>query len=1193
MPKHPKPTQTRPRAGDPAPPAAAEVVTEPAVDHRMFKFHQDLFMGGPTILFRWRAAEGWPVEYVSPNISQFGYRPEDLVSGAIPYSRIVHPDDLNRVAAEVRDYSAAGAKCFEQEYRVVCADGRVRWVYDYTAVVRDAGQQITHYHGYVLDTTARKTAETAMRESWAKYEAAINAFDGIVYICSQDYIVEFANKRLQERTGFDPVGHKCYKVLHSRSDICPWCVNDAVMGGKTVRWEIQSPKDNRWYYVINTPILHADGRRSKMAMIQDITDRRRNEENINRRDAILQAIGFAAERLMRAPVAGPLVAEVLARLGQATKVSRIGLFEARKTPDGDIAASRRHEWCAPGVPPQIYNPDLQELRLTRRGLARWAERLARGQNIEGLVRELPGAERELLEAQGLRAILVVPIFAGADWWGFLSFEQAGAEREWTPTEVDILRVAAGILGSAFQRARSEQEINRLILAINQTADSIYIANRDGVIEYANAAFEKMTGYTAVEIVGRRPEELDAAAHDREFYESIWRNAAAGRVQELETQHARKDGSLFFAADIITAVRDAQGQITHFVTASRDITGQKQAAEDLRKSREMLQLVMDCIPQFIFWKDTHSVFLGCNRNFARAAGVGLPENIVGKTDYDMPWSREQAEFFRGWDRQVMQSNQPAYHIIEAQTQTDGREAWLDTTKVPLHDAAGEVVGILGMYEDITERRKAEELVRRLAAFPQFNPNPILEFREDGGVIYVNQAAQNAVTAFGKTQVADLLPADIGEIVRNCLASGASTRGLEVRVGSHTLNWSLFPVMSSRTVHAYGQDVTERLNLELQLRQLQKMDAVGRLAGGVAHDFNNILTAILGYVNVLLLDKTLAPAAIEQLQEIARAADRAGGLTRQLLTFSRRQVLQPKLLNLNEVINNMNQMLRRIIGEDIELDLRFAAELPPVHADEVMMEQVILNLAVNARDAMPGGGQLIIATDATELTAADARKNPESRPGRFVCLTVTDTGCGMDENIRASIFEPFFSTKESGKGTGLGLATVYGIVKQHEGWIVASSAVGKGSQFRIFLPAHTAVPAGGEARRPAGKVRGGTETVLIAEDEPAVRKLVHSTLTRFGYQVLEAASGAEGLRVWDQSAGQVDLLVTDMVMPGGMSGRDLADQLLSRKPGLRVLFISGYNLDMGGADFAPHKGYKFLPKPFTPDTLAQAVRNCLDE
>jgi PAS domain S-box-containing protein len=387
---------------------------------------------------------------------------------------------------------------------------------------------------------------------------------------------------------------------------------------------------------------------------------------------------------------------------------------------------------------------------------------------------------------------------------------------------------------------------------------------------------------------------------------------------------------------------------------------------------------------------------------------------------------------------------------------------------------------------------------------------------------------------------------------------------------------------------SMDITARRQLEEQFLQAQKMEAVGQLAGGMAHDFNNILTVVGGYATLL------QEGAINQMEaahEILFAVERATGLSRQLLTFSRKQVIEPCDLDLNAVVMNVTNMLRRILGDDITLEVKAADDLPLIHADQGMLEQIIVNLAVNSRDAMTGGGRLEIFTTAVTIDEAEARHHPDAAAGPAVCLRVSDNGCGIPPKILARIFEPFFTTKEADKGTGLGLATVHGIVKQHRGWIQLTSEVGRGTTFRILFPVsktglHKSAP------EPVKAVaEGGHETILLVDDEPALRAVVKMALQHYGYEVLEAGSGRQALSVFQESGKKIDLLLTDMVMPDGLSGKDLADRLRATAPDLPVLFTSGYSAEFISQGAVPPAGIRFLQKPFSTLDLNRTIRDCL--
>jgi signal transduction histidine kinase/DNA-binding response OmpR family regulator len=391
----------------------------------------------------------------------------------------------------------------------------------------------------------------------------------------------------------------------------------------------------------------------------------------------------------------------------------------------------------------------------------------------------------------------------------------------------------------------------------------------------------------------------------------------------------------------------------------------------------------------------------------------------------------------------------------------------------------------------------------------------------------------------------------------------------------------------------RDITQQRKLEAQFRQSQKMEAFGQLAGGVAHDFNNILAVIQLQAEILKSEPNLSLEQLGSIQEITQAAQRATNLTRQLLLFSRRQTMQPRDLNLHDVVANIARMLQRTLGEDIQLQFQYAPEPLLVRADAGMVDQILLNLAVNARDAMPKGGHLTIATSAAEFDDVAATQNQQARPGVFACLSVTDTGSGIPPEILPRIFEPFFTTKEVGKGTGLGLATCFGIVQQHKGWMSVYSELGRGTTFRVYLPRLNRATDKNEPGAALASVHGGTETILLAEDEPALRAVVRTTLSRLGYRVLEAASGVDALAVWRENGAAISLLFTDLVMPGGLTGRELADQLLVQNPKLKVIYTSGYWAETAAHDFVLEEGVNFLSKPIESAKLAQTIRNRLDQ
>jgi len=495
---------------------------------------------------------------------------------------------------------------------------------------------------------------------------------------------------------------------------------------------------------------------------------------------------------------------------------------------------------------------------------------------------------------------------------------------------------------------------------------------------------------------------------------------------------------------------------------------------------------------------------------------------------------------------------------------------------------------------SERRRAEAGMQKLVSFVKENPNPALEFSADGSITFLNGAAEKLAQAVGRSHPREILPPDFSDIAAACLQSGSGRSNVETNIGDRILSWSFHPVTASNIVHCYGEDITARRDLEQQLLQSQKMESIGQLAAGVAHDFNNMLTIIQGHTSKLLSNTGLPPAVQDATLAVYGAAERAAGLTRQLMMFSRKNIMQPRPLNLPEAVAHLNKMLSRLLGETILLKFECPQTPPPIYGDSGMIDQILMNLAVNARDAMPDGGTLTISVDECWISPEYLEHHPDARIGHFVRLQVRDTGCGMSPMVRARIFEPFFTTKEPGKGTGLGLATVFGIVKQHAGWIEVASEVNHGTTFCIFLPAsnESAVATDGTPVIAAPSTTRGSETVLVVEDELVIREMARDFLNDCGYKTLEAGSGRQALQVWGQHRADIDLLLTDMKMPEGISGMQLAEKMISEQPALRVIFTSGYSDDIVSPEILERNNAKFLPKPYSYADLTRLVREALN-
>ena len=705
--------------------------------------------------------------------------------------------------------------------------------------------------------------------------------------------------------------------------------------------------------------------------------------------------------------------------------------------------------------------------------------------------------------------------------------------------------------------------------------------------------------------------------------------ATGMPYNVDHRIVLPNGEIKMVNEQAEVAFDEQGVPAHFLGTVLDITRRKRAEirgaafstlgqklSSVATAMEAAHIIVDVADQLLGWDSCAiSLFLPDNKKIDNILAIDV---INGRRE-DIPLSSIGTELSPGL-RRVLEKGA---ELILREPSTSVASDFSPFGDIPRHSASlmfvpirnrERVVGVLTIQSysfkaytradldtlqsladhcgGALERIRAEVENKKLAAFTQFNPNPVLELAAAGSINYFNEAAQQMAKSLGRKHPSEFLPPETAAMVKECLGTGESILRRHTRIGGRTISWSYFPVKAIGVVHCYAGDVTEVQNLEAQLRQSQKMESVGQLAGGVAHDFNNILTVIQGHASLLSITGGVPAEALESAQQILFASERAANLTRQLLTFSRRQVIQPRDLDLNEVVSNMTKMLRRVLGEDITLQVNYASHLPAIHADPGMMEQILLNLSVNARDAMPGGGRLFIDTSAVRIDDAYARQNPEASVGEYVCLTVKDTGSGISTEILPRIFEPFFTTKDVGKGTGLGLATVYGIVRQHRGWVNVQSKVNEETIFQIFLPACSPKTGLPQAVPVESKIRGGTETILLVEDESPLRALVRKVLERHGYTVLETDSGVSAQEVWRENREKIGLLLTDMVMPHGLSGRELAARFRAEKPALKVIYSSGYSLAVVGKDMVLQDGINFLQKPYHPRKLAQAVRDCLD-
>jgi PAS domain S-box-containing protein len=771
-------------------------------------------------------------------------------------------------------------------------------------------------------------------------------------------------------------------------------------------------------------------------------------------------------------------------------------------------------------------------------------------------------------------------------------------------------------------------------------DGLSIADGDHRVLWANEAFARMFDYAAVEVVGQLLENLvvppDRLAESRWVMEAL----AKGERITLETQRRKKDGTLL-AVSVSCAPLLLDGKMAGFYAGYHDISDRKRvealssalyrvaekssSAHDLQQFFAAVHSIVDelmyarnfyialydpptdllTFPYFVDEQDSAPP--------SKKLGTGLTDFLIRSgqpllaTPEVLQAMEDRGEVARNGSRSLdwmgvpLKVNNNTFGALVVQTYSKNIR-YGERDKEILTFVARQLASAVEIKRNEQALRRSEARYRSLV---QSSVYGIYRSSLEGRFLDVNPAL---ITMLGYESAEQILLLDPEnevfahaeeharlneEFRRTGRLDGIEVKWKRKDGGSITVRISGRAVSSADepadVLEAIAEDVTDRRVLEDQFRQAQKMEAVGRLAGGVAHDFNNLLTVISGYAEVILADLDFHHPLHEKGRAIQQAADRATTLTRQLLAFSRKQLLELKVVDVNAVVEDMERLLRPLIGENVEFHARLASEAAHTRADAGQLEQVLMNLVVNAKDAMPNGGKLTMQTENIVVDENHRRGQTFIRPGHYVMLSVSDTGMGMNKETQSRIFEPFFTTKEKGKGTGLGLSTVYGIVKQSGGYVLVQSEEGRGTKFQIYLPRVEAI-AEKHAPPVTPAVLGGSETVLLVEDEESVRQLVRDTLTAKGYRVVEADNGEAGLAAAAQHQGKIDLVITDVVMPG-IGGRELIKQLLELRPETKVLYLSGYTEDAILSEGSIERDAAFLQKPFTLKNLSRKVREVL--
>lgn len=757
---------------------------------------------------------------------------------------------------------------------------------------------------------------------------------------------------------------------------------------------------------------------------------------------------------------------------------------------------------------------------------------------------------------------------------------------------------------------SEEKYRTLL---DYAPDSVFLHDLDGMILDLNDKACQSLGYSRNELLGRTITDFSPLAK-LVGKAGLWDTVASGEEMRFESRHSHKDQSIFPVEVKLGRVQLPAG--TAILAIARDITERKRSEFALQNQVDFAQRIFDSTDSHLAVVDKSGTILAVNeawRRFGNSNAAGSESDWGAGANYFEVCAPGTTETTRGVFGGICQVQQGLLWEFEAEypCHLPGEDRWYNLKVLPLRGSPGTV---LVSHTNVTARRRAEDALR----YSEERHRTILETALDGFCLTdVNgrllEVNESYCTMSGYTAT-ELLAMDVagleekhpvGDLVtrlRAAIQSGesrfeTSNRRKDGSLIELEVSAQYQPAEGGR-IFAFLRDITERkraeaerAKLEIRFRQAQKMESVGRVAGGVAHDFNNLLTVINGYSALGMATLSPTDPLSGNLAEIQKAGDLAARLTKQLLAFSRKQVIQPVAMNLNALIRNTVPMLQRMVGEDLIIQVDLDASLGQITVDPDQIRQVLMNLVINARDAMPNGGELKVATVNGNLDEAGAGSlDPAASPGPCVILSVTDTGSGMDDATKQQIFEPFFTTKEQGKGTGLGLATVYGIVRQSNGWIEVSSAPGAGTSFQIYLPVTL-----GERTREDNiafpEDRRGKETILVVEDQDAVRAYTCAVLKDCGYRILEATSGEAALQVASGFPGEIQLLVADVVLPG-MNGKVLAEHLKRARPQLRVIFVSGYTGDVISERGVLEDGASFVQKPFSPAALATKVRHVLD-
>ena len=1093
----------------------------------------------------------------------FGLKPAEVAPSFAEHQAFYLPEDRKRLNQAVEECLKSGVS-YNLEVRIRRADGDLRHCIVRGFPMPATDGTIKRLYGSLHDITERKQAEEALREEREQLLSIFNSVDAVIYISDPTtHEMLYANRFIQEQLPTDYIGAKCYKVLQNLDAPCPFCTNDIILKQKPepYHWEFHNKNFDRYYAIVDRIIRWTDGRDVRFEMAIDITDRKRMERQY----------------------------EVLANIIQRSH-DFIGVADLSKKPffvnpagqkmvglkgDEEVARTKIEDYFLPEDLSFFNNTIIPTL--TQQG--RWA-----------------GEFRFRHFKTGKAVPVLYDLFLSED-------PSTGEMTNYATVTRDITERKLA------EEALRESE-QRLSLATRSAALGIWdwdVVNNK--MTWDDQMF-RLYGITEPpKSYGVEIWEKELHPEDRDFAWEACQAALRGEKEyDIEFRVCWPDGTVRNIRAYGLVLRDDAGNPVRMLGINFDITEHRQAEQALRESEKQKNLILNTTTEMVAYYDQDLHIIWANRAAAESVDLTV-EALVGRRCHEV-WQGRAEPCDPCPVLQAKQEKQPCEN--EAQT-PDGRY-WL-LRGYPVLDEKNQLTNLVEFGLDITERKQAEASLRAAERRNQslLDHSPAchkivdldlnLQYISKNGFLMLKLDEDTNV--YGKPYPFAFFPEAFRRGMKDRLEQVKATKktltfeGLanDIKGNDLWLYSTLVPVLNEdhdlEFITVVTADLTQQKHLENELRQSQKMESVGRLAGGVAHDFNNMLNVILGHTEMAL--EILAPDSPLgiHLQEILNAAERSANMTRQLLAFARKQTISPKELNLNEVITSMLKILRRLIGEDIGLSWSPGARLPLIRIDPGQVDQMLANLAVNARDAIGHqNGKVTIETANVCFDEDYCADHAGFVPGNYVMLAFSDDGCGMDEETRSHIFEPFFTTKGTGEGTGLGLATIYGIVKQNDGFVNVYSEPGKGTTFRIYLPHLKAEPRQqDDVRNTAAAPAGGNETILIVEDETAILDMTRAMLESMDYTVLTATTPSEALRMTFERTCKIDLLITDVIMPE-MNGLQLTKSLHERCPSVRTLFMSGYTADVIAHHGVLEKGVNFIQKPFSRKQLAAKVREVLD-